>query len=78
MNYCYGKGDQNCVLCWKIVPFSEGPLSEVLLYTLNGKQHNTEKRKPENTFFIVLKQFNVSSYSLQENHSHAEDPYNYC
>ena len=32
MNYCYGKGVQNCVLCWEVVPISEGPLSEVPLY----------------------------------------------
>ena len=28
--YCYGKGVQKCVLL-KVVPFSEGPLSEVPL-----------------------------------------------
>ena len=31
MNYCYGKGVQKCVLCLEVVPFSEGPLSEVPL-----------------------------------------------
>ena len=24
MNYCYGKGVQKYVLCWKVVPFLEG------------------------------------------------------
>ncbi len=33
MYYCYGKGVQKSVLCREVVPFSEGPLSEVLLYT---------------------------------------------
>ena len=33
MNYCYGKGVQNRVLCWEAVPFSESPLSEVPLYS---------------------------------------------
>ena len=28
MNDCYEKGVQNCVLCWEVVPFSEGPLSK--------------------------------------------------
>ena len=31
MNYWYGKGIQKYVLYWKVVPFSEGPLSEVPL-----------------------------------------------
>ena len=31
MNYHYGKGVQKSVLCWEVVPFSEGPLSEVPL-----------------------------------------------
>ena len=31
MNSCYGKGAQNCVLCWEVVPISEGPLSEIPL-----------------------------------------------
>ena len=29
----YRKGVQNYVLCWEVVPFLEGPLSEVPLYT---------------------------------------------
>ena len=33
MNYRYGKGVQKSVLCWEVVPLSEGPLSEVPLYT---------------------------------------------
>ena len=33
MNYCYGKRAKKCVLCWAVVPFSEGPLSEVPLYS---------------------------------------------
>ena len=28
-----GKGVQKCVLCWEVVPFLKGPLSEVPLYT---------------------------------------------
>ncbi len=32
MYYCYGKGVQKSVLCREVVPFSEGPLSEVPLY----------------------------------------------
>ena len=32
MNYCYGKGVNNCVLSWEVVPISEGPLLEVPLY----------------------------------------------
>ena len=32
MNYCYGKEVQNCILCWEVVPLSEGLLSEVPLY----------------------------------------------
>ena len=32
MNYCYRKGVQKSVLCWEVVPFPEGPLSEVPLY----------------------------------------------
>ena len=32
MNYCYGKGVQKFVLCWEVVPFSEGALSEVPLH----------------------------------------------
>ncbi len=32
MYYCYGKGVQKSVLCREVVPFSEGPLSEVSLY----------------------------------------------
>ncbi len=35
MYYCYGKGVQKSVLCREVVPFSEGPLSEVPLYTRN-------------------------------------------
>ncbi len=31
MYYCYGKGVQKNVLCREVVPFSEGPLSEVPL-----------------------------------------------
>ena len=31
-NYCYGKGVQKNVLCWEVIPFSEGPLSEVITY----------------------------------------------
>ena len=31
MNYYYGKGVHNCVLCWEVVPISEGPLLEVPL-----------------------------------------------
>ena len=27
--YCYAKGVQKCVLSWEVVPFSEGPLSEI-------------------------------------------------
>ncbi len=34
MYYCYGKGVQESVLCREVVPFSEGPLSEVPLYSL--------------------------------------------
>ena len=26
MNCCYGQGVQKCVLCWEVVPLSEGPL----------------------------------------------------
>ena len=33
MNCCHGKGVQKCVLCWEVVFFSKGPLSEVPLYT---------------------------------------------
>ncbi len=35
MYYCYGKGDQKSVPCREVVPFSEGPLSEVPLYCPN-------------------------------------------
>ena len=39
MNYCYGNGVQKRVLCWEVVPFLEGPLSEVpLLIKLTLKQ----------------------------------------
>ena len=31
-NYCYRKGVRKGVLCWEVVPFSEGPLSEVKVY----------------------------------------------
>ena len=31
MNYYYGKGVQNCVLCLEVASISEGPLSEVPL-----------------------------------------------
>ncbi len=31
MYYCYWKGVQKSVLCREVVPFSEGPLSEVPL-----------------------------------------------
>ncbi len=34
MYYCYGKGVQKGILCTEVVPFPEGPLSEVLLYVL--------------------------------------------
>ena len=34
MNYCYRKGVQNSVPCWEVVPFSEGPLSEVCILIL--------------------------------------------
>ena len=37
MNDCYGKGVQNCVLCWEVVPVSEGPLSEVPLNTVSWR-----------------------------------------
>ena len=33
MNYCYGKRVQKSVLCWEVVPISEGPISEVPLYS---------------------------------------------
>ena len=34
---CSGKGVQKCVLCREVVPFSEGPLSEVPLYSRTPK-----------------------------------------
>ena len=33
INYCYGGGVKKSVLNWEVVPFSEGPLSEVLVYS---------------------------------------------
>ena len=36
VNYCYGKGFQNGVLCWKVVPFSEGPQSDFPLYSITS------------------------------------------
>ena len=33
MYWCNGKGVLRCVLCREVVPFLEGPLSEVPLYT---------------------------------------------
>ena len=35
MYWCNGKGVLRCVLCREVVPFSEGPLSEVPLYVCN-------------------------------------------
>ncbi len=36
MYYCYGKVVQKSVPCREVVPFLEGPLSEVPLYTIIG------------------------------------------
>ncbi len=40
MYYCYGKGVQKSVLCREVVPYLEGPLSEVLLYLQTTKIKN--------------------------------------
>ncbi len=39
MYYCYGKGVQKSVLCREVVPFLEGPLSEVLRTVLHKGDH---------------------------------------
>ena len=35
MYWCNGKGLLRCVLCREVVPFSEGPLSEVPLHCMH-------------------------------------------
>ena len=48
INYCYGKGVQKCVLCWEVIPFSEGLLSEVPLYVVHWwKQQRKAKVSPQ-------------------------------
>ena len=61
MNYCHGNGVQNCVLCWEVVPFSEGPLSEVPLY-LNITPSLSNELDPSDDYHRLTSGFFRSEY----------------
>ena len=44
MNYCYGKGVQNCVFCWEIVPISK------VLYWRFHRSYKVSKKTKNSSF----------------------------